>query len=48
MAKIVRKVIQKRHAALLRGIYVAVIVGIIAIIVIVTLEPIVAILRDTF
>lgn len=48
MAKKVRKVIQKRHAALLRGIYLTVIVGIIAIIVIVTLEPIVAILRDTF
>lgn len=48
MAKKAKAVISKGHAALLRGIYLTVIVGIIAIIVIVTLEPILAILRDSF
>ncbi len=37
-----------RKSALMRWIYLAVIFGIVAIFAIVTLEPIVAILRDAF
>ncbi|WP_460857910.1 hypothetical protein [Rheinheimera gaetbuli] len=48
MAKKGRKSAEKPNAVLMRGIFLAVIFGIIVIFVIVTLEPIVAILRDTF
>lgn len=48
MAKQDRKSAKTRNSALMRGIYLAVIFGIIAIFVIVTLEPIVAILREAF
>ncbi|MBU1309649.1 MAG: hypothetical protein KKE30_08960 [Gammaproteobacteria bacterium] len=47
MTKKTQKTARRTNTKLTRGIYLAVIIGIVAIVVIVTLESIVAILRDT-
>lgn len=47
MTKKTQKAARRTNTKLMRGIYLAVIIGIVAIVVIVTLESIVAILRDT-
>ncbi|MEH8019364.1 hypothetical protein MN202_19190 [Rheinheimera muenzenbergensis] len=47
MTKKTQKAARRTNTQLMRGIYLAVIIGIVAIVVIVTLESIVAILRDT-
>ncbi len=48
MTKKSRKSFRQTNPALMRGIYLAIIIGIVAVFAIVTLEAIVSILRDAF